>query len=55
MKSVVYIGPAEEVEVPALGIIAKKGEPIEVEDALAKSLLEQESNWAAKAKPTKKE
>lgn len=54
MKTIVYIGPASEVEVPAAGIVAKQGEPIEVEDTLAKSLLEQTSNWAAKA-PKKKE
>lgn len=54
MKTIVYVGPAAEVEVPALGITVKKGEPVEVEDAAAKTLLEQTSNWAAKA-PKKKE
>lgn len=56
MKTIVYVGSADEVEVPAAGIFAKKGEPVEVEDDVAKSLLKQESNWAAgKAKPSKKE
>lgn len=55
MATVVYVGPHAEVEVPAAGIVAKQGEPVEVSAEVAKSLLKQEDIWAApKAKPSAK-
>lgn len=55
LVSVVYIGPHAEVEVPAAGIVAKNGEPVDVPEDIAKSLLKQEDNWAAPtAKPSAK-
>jgi hypothetical protein len=42
---VVYHGPFDEVEVPALGQVVKRGRPIEVDSDLAKEMLKQEDNW----------
>lgn len=48
-------GPFDEVEVPALGTIVKRGKPIEVDSDLAKEMLKQEDNWKrpAPSKTTK--
>jgi hypothetical protein len=55
LVSVVYVGPYPEVEVPAAGIVAKHGEPVDVPEDVAKSLLTQTDSWAApKAKPSAK-
>lgn len=41
-----YVGPIDEVYVPAAGVTAQRGgEPVEVPDEVAASLLEQET-WA---------
>ena len=40
-----YMGPFDAVIVA--GVEAKRGEPIEVDDVLGSSLLEQEDNWRA--------
>ena len=42
---VTYTGPFDAVEVPAAGIVAEKGKPVEVPDELGKNLLEQDC-WA---------
>ena len=42
MKTVVYNGPYSAVEVPALGVTAVRGEPVEVADEeIASALLRQ--------------
>jgi hypothetical protein len=41
---VVYDGPFDEVEILETGQVAKRGEPVEVDAALAARLLEQ-SIW----------
>ena len=39
----IYGGPHDEVEVPAAGVVARRGEPVEIEDeAVAKGLLKQD-------------
>lgn len=46
MKKIRYIGPSEEVWLPATGQLVKKNHQVEIEDdELAKSLLEQPDNW----------
>lgn len=50
---IIYIGPHEEVEVPAANLIAAKGKPVSVKASVAKSLLQQEDNWR-EAYPTPK-
>lgn len=45
MPQVVYCGPHDEVDVPALRLRAKPGAPIEVSDDAAASLLDQPANW----------
>lgn len=41
--NLIYGGPYDEVEVPAAGVVARRGEPVEIEDeAIAKSLLKQD-------------
>ena len=42
MKQVKYTGPYEGVEVPALGLIVKRGTAIETTNAEATALLRQE-------------
>lgn len=50
---IVYVGPASEgVEIAATGQLAMPGKPIEVDDELGMSLLEQDI-WQS-AEPTKK-
>lgn len=46
----VYSGAHDEVEVPDAGIVAQRGVPVEVEDEVAKRLLEQDT-WARAGKP----
>jgi hypothetical protein len=41
----VYGGPIDEVEVPAAGVVARRGEPVDVPDEVAELLLEQET-WS---------
>lgn len=41
MKTVAYNGPYAAVEVPSLGITAKRGVPIEVPEDVAQALLRQ--------------
>lgn len=47
----VYSGAHAEVEVPDTGITAKRDEPVDVPDAVAKRLLEQGTWSEAKAAP----
>ena len=42
----VYVGPHDEVELPALGLVVKHGDAIEVESDLAALLDDQPTNWA---------
>lgn len=57
MKRVVYVGPSDAVELVDR-TLCRRGEPIELPDELAQSLLEQVDTWqpasaaAAKPKPT---
>lgn len=53
MEKVVYVGPHDAVEVPALGLTVKRNEPVEVPKDEAASLLAQDT-WA-KPRTTKKE
>lgn len=50
-----YIGPHDEVEVPALNLIFAKGKAVEVKAADAERLLEQATNFkrASEPKPAK--
>lgn len=41
----IYGGPIDEVEVPDAGIVAARGEPVEVPDDVAARLLEQDT-WS---------
>lgn len=43
---VVYVGVFDEVFVPDLGRVVKRGEAVEVGDELGAGLLRQEANWA---------
>jgi hypothetical protein len=47
VPQIVYVGPFDEVTIPALGIAsAKPGESVEVTADGAKSLLDQADTWA---------
>jgi len=49
-----YSGPHDEVVVPAADVLARRGEPVEIEDEdLAKSLLDQDTWTAAKPRQRK--
>ncbi|NUT53683.1 MAG: SAP domain-containing protein [Saccharothrix sp.] len=48
---VVYDGPYRAVNVAAVGLIAHRGEPIEVPDVVGQSLIEQET-WTDPDAPT---
>ena len=54
-----YIGPHDEVEVPAARLVVKRNQTIEVSGELADGLLVQEDNWkkttATKSAPTAEE
>lgn len=55
MPRVVYVGPFDQVDVPALragGV--KPGDAIEVSDADAEALLLQAENWAPEGSPEAK-
>ena len=47
---IVYGGPIDEVEVPEAGAVARRGEPVEIDDEIAKRLLEQDT-WTAAPAP----
>lgn len=49
----IYNGTHDEVEVPAVGIVATRGVPVEVEDEAAEALLRQDVWSRAKAAPAK--
>lgn len=53
MPKLVYNGPHAAVEVPAAGIVAERGVPVDVPDAAAKSLLEQDT-WTEDKPAVKK-
>lgn len=40
-----YVGSYDEVEVPSVGVVCKRGAEVEVPDSLGKALLEQPENW----------
>lgn len=42
---ITYAGPHDEVEIPALGVVVRRGEPFEATGDLAQSLLEQSDNF----------
>jgi hypothetical protein len=44
-----YVGPSDEVYVRDAGVYAKRGEPVEIPEPVASSLLEQETFVKAKA------
>lgn len=52
MPRLVYTGPHDAVDLPALGLACKRGEPVTVPAEAAGPLLEQAENWqrAAAAK-----
>jgi hypothetical protein len=53
---ITYVGSYDEVEVPSVGVVCKRGATVEVPDSLADSLLEQSDNWQpVKATEKKKE
>lgn len=54
MPQVVYCGPIDEVDLPALNLRAKPGQPVEVSDEAAESLLAQADNWAPVGSPAAK-
>ncbi|MCB5179505.1 hypothetical protein [Streptomyces antimicrobicus] len=41
MKTVVYGGPYTAVDIPSLGLTAEKGDPVEVAEDVAETLLRQ--------------
>ena len=46
MPQIVYVGPIDEVDIPALRLRAQRGVPVEVsDDASALLLLAQPDNW----------
>ncbi len=50
---VTYPGPFDAVEIAATGQIAEQGQPVDVPDDIAVSLVEQ--GWKTAKKPVKKE
>ena len=53
---ITYVGSHDEVEVPSVGVVCKRGAVVEVPDSIGASLLEQETNWQpVKATEKKKE
>lgn len=56
MPRITYVGSYDEVEVPSIGAVCKRGAVVEVSDSVADSLLEQPDNWQPmKATEKKKE
>ena len=53
MALIKYVGPFDAVEVDGLGVV-ENGESVEAPTELAKSLLEQETNWTAGKKSAAK-
>lgn len=51
MPQIVYVGPFDEVDVPAYRVRATPGVPVEVSDEAAASLLEQADNWQPASAP----
>jgi hypothetical protein len=49
----IYPGPFDQVEVPAAGLVAVRGEPVDVPEPHAQSLIEQ--GWTQVRPRTKKE
>ena len=49
----IYPGPHPAVDVPAAGVTAIKGEPVEIADDIAARLLEQ--GWSKTPRASKKE
>lgn len=54
MPRITYIGVHDAVEIPAAGLTVKRGESVEVDAVLGKSLLSQSLNWATEKKSTNK-
>lgn len=50
MKSLIYSGAHDAVEVPDAGIVAHRDVPVDVADEVAESLLAQ-STWAENVRP----
>lgn len=47
MPKILYIGPFDEVDVPAFRLRAEPGTPVDVSDEAAEALLAQTDNWKA--------
>lgn len=45
MKQFKYVGPYDEVEVPAIGAVVKQGETVQVEDTDVSAGLEGQDVW----------
>lgn len=56
MPKVTYIGPFDEVDLPAIGQAVKRGQAVEVPAATARALAAQGDSWkaAGSKKPRKK-
>lgn len=50
MPALTYIGSHDEVEIPAAGVVVKRGESFDCYDATAAALLEQTDNYKAATK-----
>lgn len=55
MKSIVYQGPIDAVEIAATGQVAVRGVPVDVRDDIADNLIEQGWKLASKPKTAPKE
>lgn len=54
MKRFKYVGPFDEVEIPAVGAVVGHGETVEIEDPdLSASLVEQSDSWEHLPNPTR--
>lgn len=45
MKKFKYVGPYDEVDVPALGIVVSQGETVDVEDTDVSAGLDGQDSW----------
>lgn len=54
-RSFKYVGPYEEVEVPALGAFVKRGETVEVSDKDIAAGFDGQETWEPVKATTKKE
>ena len=43
---ITYMGPHDEVEIPSLDLVCKRGSSVEVEDELALEMIKQDA-WAS--------